>query len=307
MNMIGWSIRVGAGELVLLAGLTLCACSRSQTGEDVRASSNEEQQSDYQGLVSGAAKGVLDSHGSTSHVAGWAWDPMQPDLPVVVEIYEEGTLLGTVRADRLRADLPGNRQHGFRFPLPGPLQDGKAHPISVRIARANIELRNSPQPHIYAPSEQANKPAAVNAASFQTPRQSQGGGDAKPPTKKPERPLVSSDATGSLLGKGKVSAISGWAWDPTQPDLAVAVDIYEGKNLLGTVLANKHLPHLIKVTKDKGNHGFRYPFPASMRDGKAYVIAVKISGANIELKNSPQTLTYTPPAAKTTKPATEKK
>jgi len=120
---------------------------------------------------------------------------------------------------------------------------------------------------------------------------------------KPKKPIhVSGDVIGTLGAKGKVTSIFGWAWDPTQPDVPVAVDIYEGKTLLGTVLANKLRPDLVKLTKDNGKHGFSYPFPVDLRDGKPHSISARISGANIELRSSPQSLTFVPPSKTKTPP-----
>jgi hypothetical protein len=117
----------------------------------------------------------------------------------------------------------------------------------------------------------------------------------KPETnpKEPEVALaVSGRARGLLDARGGITKIHGWAFDPTHPNQALTVDLYEQDSLLGSVLANLPRPDLSKVTKDNCRHGFEYPFPVSLRDGKTHSISARIAGANIELGYSPQLLFY---------------
>ena len=86
---------------------------------------------------------------NTDEITGWAWDSQQPDAPVQVEIYEGSTLLTKMAADQFREDLrqagAGNGKHGFRFPTPARLKDGKPHLIRVKIAGVEGELDGSPK------------------------------------------------------------------------------------------------------------------------------------------------------------------
>jgi hypothetical protein len=273
-------IQLRAARVISLAILAFSACSRNHPEEEPV---QPKKGADKPAAVSSTAAGVLDSRGATRTVSGWAWDPTQPNVAINVDIYEGETLLGTVLADKFRPALPGNGKHAFAYPLPPKLRDGKAHVIAVKITKTNIELKHSPQLLTYAPKGSPGTPAVAKERT--NPK-----GDGSP--------LVSGEATGVLHAKDKTTTIHGFAWDPTQPDVAIAVDIYEGKTRLGTVLANKERPTLVKITKDNGKHGFSYPFPLALRDGKAHLISVKISGANIELKNSPQSLTYVPSPTK---------
>jgi len=121
--------------------------------------------------VSSRATGYLGSKGETRHLHGWAWDPAEPDRAVAVSLYEGSVPLGTVLADLPRPDLAeralGNGKHGFTLPLPASLRDGKPHTIRAQIAGANIELRNSPQIHVF-PAPEIN---AVNGPTEAVPLQ----------------------------------------------------------------------------------------------------------------------------------------
>jgi hypothetical protein len=83
--------------------------------------------------------------------------------------------------------------------------------------------------------------------------------------------------------------ITGWAWDPAQPDTPVAVDIYDNGALLITLPADRFRQDLAKC--GNGKHSFLYSIPPKVRDGKEHRIGAKISGTNIELKNSPKSVT----------------
>jgi hypothetical protein len=83
------------------------------------------------------------------------------------------------------------------------------------------------------------------------------------------------------------NTIYGWAWDSTQPDTSINVDIYDGSNYLTTIQANQFRSDL------PGNkyHAFNYVTPGSLKDGFNHSIRIKFSGTNTELTNSPKSLT----------------
>jgi hypothetical protein len=98
--------------------------------------------------VSPAAAGSLDRVGC-ERIEGWAWDPQQPETPIMVELYDGETLLATVIANRSRPDLvrneKGDGRHGFVFKTPGSLRDGMTHQIHAKAAGPGSELNKSPQ------------------------------------------------------------------------------------------------------------------------------------------------------------------
>jgi hypothetical protein len=97
----------------------------------------------------------------------------------------------------------------------------------------------------------------------------------------------------------KVAA--GWAWDPSRPDAPISVDIYDGDKLIRTVLADKFSEPLAKNGIGNGKHGFVFIYPPEMHDGKEHTIRVRISGSNIDLRQTPRTVVIpagTPDAGK---------
>jgi hypothetical protein len=80
---------------------------------------------------------------------GWAWDKNRPEAPIEVDLYDGDTLLATVTASDFRQDLLtagiGNGQHGFTYPIPPKLKDGKPHNLKMKFAGTTIELANTPK------------------------------------------------------------------------------------------------------------------------------------------------------------------
>jgi len=69
---------------------------------------------------------------------GWAWDPQFPNTPISVDVLVDGVYRETVPADRLRSDLAsrGDGRHGFVWPIPAALKNGRPHRITVRFAES---------------------------------------------------------------------------------------------------------------------------------------------------------------------------
>jgi hypothetical protein len=98
--------------------------------------------------ISPRAAGSLDRV-DCDQVAGWAWDPQQPDTPIKVDLYDGAALLTTATANRLRRDLvlnqKGNGRHGFVFDTPASLKDGTPHQIHAKVTGPGTELNKSPK------------------------------------------------------------------------------------------------------------------------------------------------------------------
>jgi hypothetical protein len=84
-----------------------------------------------------------------SGIAGWAWDRKRPDSPINVDIYDGDVKLATVQADLFRDDLLkekiGNGKHGFNYPMPDRLKDGKSHKIRATASGTKKDLDLSPK------------------------------------------------------------------------------------------------------------------------------------------------------------------
>lgn len=89
---------------------------------------------------------------ASNSLAGWAYDPRNPNAAVYVEVDADGTLIGTVTPSVYRTDVANafgiDAYHGFLFPLPNTLFDGAAHTIRAYSVNADTggktELGGSP-------------------------------------------------------------------------------------------------------------------------------------------------------------------
>jgi membrane protein involved in D-alanine export len=193
---------------------------------------------------------------TVEEITGWAWDQTRPDHPIDVDIYEGDSLLGTVSADRFRRDLlqegKGNGKHGFRYVIPSRLRDGLPHLIRLKFSGANQELANTPKTII-----------SVDA-------------------------VVSMDGLEGVHGATTCTQIVGWAWDSQRPDVPIDLDIYDNDVLLATVPAEEFRSGLRANGKGNGKHGFTYPIPAKLKDGRTHSLRVRISRTNIDLMGTPQ-------------------
>jgi hypothetical protein len=81
-------------------------------------------------------------------ISGWALDENMPGGPISVDIYDGATLIATVPADRFRRDLFDagweNPYHGFQFPTPNSVKDGRIHTIYVKFSGTFTVIPGSP-------------------------------------------------------------------------------------------------------------------------------------------------------------------
>jgi hypothetical protein len=109
------------------------------------------------------------------------------------------------------------------------------------------------------------------------------------PARGTQAPVVQANAAtvqGSLDVVGS-TAIEGWAMDTTKPTNPVTVDLYDGDALLASVPAKVFRQDLLAAGRGDGNHGFAFPVPPGLKDGKPHTIHAKCAG--VELSNSPKT------------------
>ena len=80
-------------------------------------------------------------------ILGWAMDRTKPNQPVIVDIYDDATLLVSLGAGEFRQDLlaagKGDGKHAFKVATPESLKDGKPHVIHAKCA--GVELPSSPR------------------------------------------------------------------------------------------------------------------------------------------------------------------
>jgi len=94
----------------------------------------------FGGPANGCAfQGTLETS-SCADVRGWAWDPMFPTTPISVDVLVDGVFRETVPANQFRPDLVtagrGDGRHGFVWPIPAALKNGRQHRITARFSEA---------------------------------------------------------------------------------------------------------------------------------------------------------------------------
>lgn len=102
-------------------------------------------------MLSNMGRSVYEGHIDGLHhgfLSGWAWSPLSPDLPVVVELYDADERIDRTVASLYRDDLAAADKRGghcaFQFDLPISLLDGHVHSLKVRIADSQFELPGAP-------------------------------------------------------------------------------------------------------------------------------------------------------------------
>ena len=118
----------------------------------------------------------------------------------------------------------------------------------------------------------------------------------------PQNVLKKHQAIGAAILAGKVPkyqgvfesvscfSVKGWAWDASQPNTPISVDIYEGSQKLATVRANQFRQDLLNGGVGNGQHGFTFNLPTSLRDGLVHWITIKYSGLEDQLNSGSRTI-----------------
>jgi hypothetical protein len=102
------------------------------------------------------------------------------------------------------------------------------------------------------------------------------------------------------LDVANCSAISGWAWDASQPSERVALDLYDGSVQgfpFATVAAGNNRPDLKRVGIGDGVYGFYLATPTTLKDGRLHTILATISGTPALIQIGQNTLTCPAEAA----------
>ena len=87
------------------------------------------------------------------------------------------------------------------------------------------------------------------------------------------------------------TSLGGWAWDASQPNTPISVDIYDGTQKIATVRANHFRQDLQNAGIGNGQHAFTFNLPTSLRDGQAHWITIKYGGLKQQLSSSPRSIT----------------
>ena len=94
-------------------------------------------------------------------------------------------------------------------------------------------------------------------------------------------------AADGFVDGGTCDSVTGWAWDPAQPDSPLALDLWTGGERLGTVTAKWFRRDLHAAGKGNGAHAFRFSFPEPLPPETGRVISVTFAGMSRHLRGSP--------------------
>lgn len=184
-------------------------------------------------------------------IEGWAWDSNNPGGTVNVDIYDGTTLMGSTAATLYRQDLADALGSAYHGFIFHP-------PASFRDG----------QPHTVT-----IKFGGTNTnLTLDTPRTT-----------------TCSNSTPNLQGSHNAAdcnTISGFAWDTNDDQGTVNAAIYVDGNFLVVVPAQEALPGI-----GSGFHGFKYAFPANLKNGQSHSILVRFSGTSTAVSNSPRSIT----------------
>jgi len=196
-------------------------------------------------------------------VSGWAYDEAAPDEPVRLRIFDNDVVIREVVADGYRPDLEaagyGDGRHGFDLEIPGGLSPMVRHVIHVRGAADGQDLPNTPW------TLEAELPAAAVVVA---PGPAEGGYE-------------------GCVDHVTRERITGWAWDPREPDAPAALQILDNGVPLARVLANLHRPDLEQVGVGNGRHGFDIMIPGALSPLARHVVQVRSERDGTDLAGSP--------------------
>ncbi|MFS2013737.1 hypothetical protein ACCD06_28355 [Azospirillum sp. CT11-132] len=90
-----------------------------------------------------------------------------------------------------------------------------------------------------------------------------------------------------LVETSEHGALHGWAFDEHAPGRSSLLDVEVDDTHVATVPCNQPRPDLAQFLPDDGCHGFQFPLPASLFDGRPHRIAVRFSNTARHVTGSP--------------------
>lgn len=178
--------------------------------------------------------------GQELSIHGWVWKPADPEEKVCADIVLGGNVVTTVTADKFREDLLkagiGKGYHAFvSGPVNGTLTDEETRALGIR-----------PKGVSQAIQQRDYLIETVPASGFE-------------------------GSIDEVELYGPVARISGWIWQPQEPNEPVNTDIVLNNQTIATTLANVMRDDLKAAGKGNGRHGFsviamRHLSPAQARE-----------------------------------------
>ncbi len=201
-------------------------------------------------------------------IAGWAWDPGAPATPLTLRILDNEVAIAEVVADAYRGDLEhtgiGDGRHSFELIVPGGLAPDIAHVIRVLLPDGRDVFRS---PATLAASEMTERPALTQ--------------------------VVPNLAAAKLRGNLELvthERMHGWAWDPSDPDQPVSIQVLANGEVVGWALANRYRKDLANAGIGDGRHAFAVTIPGGLSPSARQTIQVRRVSDGAEIPRSPRVL-----------------
>lgn len=197
-----------------------------------------EPDADFLGYVDGIRDGAIH---------GWVMNGGNVEERVALLLRDGDTILGDIVADLDRKDLAAagyaDTRHGFLFPIPDQIRDGRDHELTIAMVATG----------------------EVFADWSYTFR---------------EEPVVASEPVSAILGYVdgiRDGYVHGWAADRTDLARRVVVQLREGDLTLLEQVADVPRDDLARAGYDDVRHGFAMAIPNQLKDGQSHVLSVVLA------------------------------
>lgn len=98
-------------------------------------------------------------------------------------------------------------------------------------------------------------------------------------------PTASSEGRVDAIKDGR---IYGWAWDPSEPDRRLVVDVFHADAQLGSATADRFREDLRQSEVGDGRHAFVFDLPSELRAARPAEFCVYFEGTDVLLERGPR-------------------
>lgn len=128
----------------------------------------------------------------------------------------------------------------------------------------------------------------AGGCSTQSPPAGDGNSDRSQPSASsvgspPSTPSKPAGAYEGFLETVSCDSLSGWAWDMSQPESPLMIDLYDGDRLVATTSAELFRQDLLEARKGNGRHQFIQPTPSEIKNGQPHSLRALVKGTSFTL------------------------
>jgi hypothetical protein len=84
--------------------------------------------------------------------------------------------------------------------------------------------------------------------------------------------------------------ISGWVVDKHRPDSPLSVDLFEEKEYVTTIVADRFREDLSGAGYGNGRHAFRVQTPLQFKDGRPHELSISVTGTKKKITPTPRVI-----------------